>query len=372
MAYEEFLERLRQFRDRLIASPRFQRWSLSNPLTRPIARRRARAALDLTAGFVYSQVLFACLELRLFECLSESSLTLLEVSARLDLSQASASRLLTAAASLKLIERRGLDKWGLGQIGSALAGKPAALALIRHQSMLYADLIDSVALLKGKKSTNLANYWPYSEQESSPSLLAVEQVAPYSALMAASQPMVAEEVLHSYDITRYRCLLDIGGGEGVFIATAAKFAPDVKFKLFDLPAVAQRAREHLQVLQLSPRVDIFEGNFLHDPLPLGADIVTLIRIIHDHDDQSATILLKNIRSSLEIGTKILIIEAMSGIKGAEPLDAYYGFYTLAMGRGMPRRVDEIQFLLTQSGFGACRLINNALPTLTSILEATAI
>jgi hypothetical protein len=43
-----------------------------------------------------------------------------------------------------------------------------------------------------------------------------------------------------------------------------------------------------------------------------------------------------------------------------------------MGRGMPRRVDEIKLLLTQSGFGACKLIHNALPTLTSILEATAI
>lgn len=372
MAYEEFLERLYKYRDQLIASPRFQRWSLSNPLTRPIARRRARAALDLTAGFVYSQVLFSCLELKLFDCLSEGSLSLNELSARLDLSQASAARLLAAATSLDLVERRGLDKWGLGQIGAALIGNSSALALIRHQSMLYADLIDSVALLKGKKSATLADYWPYSADELTPSRLAAEQIAPYSALMAASQPMLADEVLHSYDISRYGCLLDIGGGEGVFIAAAAKFAPDLSFKLFDLPAVAERARENIKRAQLSSHVDIFGGNFLRDKLPLGADIVTLIRIIHDHDDQSAISLLKNIRSSLEVGAKLLIVEAMSGVKGAEPLDAYYGFYTLAMGRGMPRRVDEIKLLVKQSGFGACKLIHNALPTLTSILEATAI
>ncbi len=62
---------------------------------------------------------------------------------------------------------------------------------------------------------------------------------------------------------------------------------------------------------------------------------------------------------------------MSGVKGAEPLDAYYGFYTLAMGRGEPRRVDEIEALLRQTGFGGFRLLNNALPTLTSILVAKA-
>ncbi len=62
---EDWLDRLRARRDRLIADPKFQRWSLANPLTRPIARRRARAALDLTAGFVYSQALFACTQLKL-------------------------------------------------------------------------------------------------------------------------------------------------------------------------------------------------------------------------------------------------------------------------------------------------------------------
>ena len=43
------------------------------PLTRPIARRRARELFDLCAGFVYSQVLLACVRLRLFEILAEGA-----------------------------------------------------------------------------------------------------------------------------------------------------------------------------------------------------------------------------------------------------------------------------------------------------------
>ena len=57
-------------RNRFLASPRFQRWASSFPLTRPIARRRARALFDLCAGFVYSQVLQACVRLRLFDALN--------------------------------------------------------------------------------------------------------------------------------------------------------------------------------------------------------------------------------------------------------------------------------------------------------------
>ena len=64
-----WLDRCRLYRDRLIASPRVQRWALANPVTRPVAQRRARAMLDLCAGFVYSQVLFTCVRLRLFDIL---------------------------------------------------------------------------------------------------------------------------------------------------------------------------------------------------------------------------------------------------------------------------------------------------------------
>ena len=52
-------ERWFELRNRLLASPAFQSWASAFPLTRPIARRRAKAAFDLTAGFVYSQVLLA-------------------------------------------------------------------------------------------------------------------------------------------------------------------------------------------------------------------------------------------------------------------------------------------------------------------------
>jgi demethylspheroidene O-methyltransferase len=369
--FEEWRDRLRARRDRLIADPHFQRWSLANPFTRPIARRRARAALDLTAGFVYSQVLFACARLKLFDVLAAGPLTVPALAGRLGLSDAATRRLLDAAASLDLAERRGAERYGLGQLGAAFAGNRAALSLVEHQPLLYADLADPVALLKGEKRARLADYWPYSDLEQ-PTALQADAVAPYSALMAASQPMVAQEALDAYDISRHKRLMDVGGGEGVFLCAAAARAPHLQLTLLDLPAVAERARTRLDAAGLLSRTDIIGGDFLRDPLPRGADVVTLIRIVHDQDDAQALALLRNIRQALEPGATLLVIEAMSGVKGAEPLDAYYGFYTLAMGRGEPRRVEEIEALLRQAGFGGFELLGNALPTLTSILVAKAI
>jgi Dimerisation domain len=147
--------------DRLIASPRVQRWALANPVTRPVARRRARAMLDLCAGFVYSQVLFTCVRLRLFDILFKEPLTTAALAERLSLSPEATCRLLDAAVSLGLAERRGRSVYGLGQLGAALAGNRAALSLIEHQPLLYADLQDPVALLRGSpRGTGIARYWP--------------------------------------------------------------------------------------------------------------------------------------------------------------------------------------------------------------------
>lgn len=368
---EDWLEGLRARRDRLIADPTFQRWSLANPLTRPLARRRARAALDLTAGFVYSQVLFACVRLKLFDTLGGGPLTIAQIADRLALSQEAARRLLDAAASLDLAERRAGGRYGLGQLGAAFLGNRAALSLVEHQPVLYNDLADPVALLRGEKRAALADYWPYSDLEQ-PNALRADQVAPYSALMAASQPMVAQEALDAYDMTRHRRLMDVGGGEGVFLCAAARRAPDLQLALVDLPAVVARGQARFEAAGLAARAEVHGRDFLRDDLPTGADVVTLIRIVHDQDDARALALLKNIRRAVEPGATLLIIEAMSGVKGAEPLDAYYGFYTLAMGRGEPRRAEEIKALVTQAGFGECRLLANALPTLTSVLAAKAV
>ena len=369
--FSDWLEWFRERRARLIANPRAQRRALANPLLRPLARRRARAGLDLTAGFVYSQVLFACAQLKLFDLLLEAPLSTETLAERIDLTPAATRRLLNAAASLDLVEPRRGTLWGLGALGAAFAGNRASLALVEHQPLLYADLADPVALLRGGRRAALADYWPYSD-DANPRRLGAGQVAPYSALMAASQPMVAQEALDAYDVSRHKKLMDVGGGEGVFLVAAGARAPALRLTLFDLPAVAERARARFADAGLAVRTEAVGGDFLRDPLPEGADLVTLVRIVHDHDDDSALALLRNIRRSLRPGATLLVVEAMSGVPGAETLDAYYGFYTLAMGRGEPRRAEAIMALLGAAGFGDCRLLANALPSLTSIIAAQAI
>ena len=68
--------------DRLLTSPAVYRWTVSNPLTRWITRRRAQQVFDLMAGFVHTQVLLACVRLRILELVCESPRTLGELAAK--------------------------------------------------------------------------------------------------------------------------------------------------------------------------------------------------------------------------------------------------------------------------------------------------
>src|SRR6201999_3141317 len=97
---------------------------------------------------------------------------------------------------------RGQDRFGLGVLGAAILGQPGFAAMIAHHAMLYADLRDPVALLRGSSdATTIGQLWPYAGS-GAPAALSAAQVAEYSALMAASQPHVAAEVLAAWPIGR--------------------------------------------------------------------------------------------------------------------------------------------------------------------------
>jgi demethylspheroidene O-methyltransferase len=363
-------DRLAAWRDGLLASARFQRWAAAFPLTRPIARRRARELFDLCAGFVYSQVLLACVELDLFERLADGPRAPSDLARACDLPETAASRLFDAAVSLRLLSRRPDGRYALGPLGAALRGNPGVAAMVRHHRMLYADLADPLALLRGERTdTALGEYWAYAT-EARPAGSAAERVADYSELMSASQPFVAAEVLAAYSLRRHRRLLDVGGGQGTFLVAAGRRWPHLELALFDLPAVAERARQRLCEAGLDSRATVTGGDFLADALPRGADVVSLVRVVHDHDDAAAARILARAREALEPGGRLLLAEPMAGTRGAEPAgDAYFGLYLFAMRSGRPRTLQELESLLGDAGFTGIRAVRTRVPLLTRVVVA---
>lgn len=361
-------DRLLAWRDRLVSSPGFQRFAARFPLTRPVAERQSRAVFDLCAGFVYSQVLAAVVELGILPRLAERPHDTAELAAATKLEPAAMERLLRAAQALGLVSRRQGGRHGLGMKGAALLGNPGAMRMIEHHRILYRDLADPVALLRGEHTgTGLGAFWPYAAGEREET---GGTVSAYSALMADSLSLVVEDVLDAFPFVRHRRMLDIGGGTGRFAIAVTQRVPGIAATVLDLPGVIAETRERLAAEPQAARLSALAGDAIAGPIPGGADLVTLIRVLHDHDDPEAMAILRNIRAALPPGGTLLIAEPMGGIRGAEAMaDAYFGFYLLAMGSGRARRPQEIRQMLEQAGFHDIRPLRTRRPLLTSAIEA---
>jgi demethylspheroidene O-methyltransferase len=364
-----------RWRDRLLASPRFRRWAEGFWPARWIARRRAGQLFDLLAGFVYSQVLLACVRLGLFERLSrDGPKTLSQLAAVLPLPEPALDRLLQAACALRLLERRPLSRFGLGPLGAPLVGNSGLVAMIEHHEALYRDLVDPLALLRAPPGQGsggaLSGFWPYA-RAAEPAQLGAQQVAAYSKLMATSVPWVAEQLLQAYPLQRHQRLLDVGGGEGAFAACVARALPALQVQVFDLPEVAKRATSRFIREGLADRCAAAGGDFLRDALPAGFDAISLVRVLHDHDEPAVLRLLAAAHRALPVGGRLLIAEPLADAPGTPAMgDAYFGLYLWAMGSGQARSRAQLAKLLERSGFEDVRALPTAMPLHSGLIVAT--
>ncbi|MFM8865985.1 MAG: methyltransferase [Limnohabitans sp.] len=368
-------DRWRHWLQRLYASETLYRWSLSNPFTRHITRQRTRQLFDLMAGFVHSQVLLACVRLGVFEALREAPDTVAALARRSGVPEPEMQRLLLSAVSLGLLEHRSAGRLGLGPLGVPLTTHPGIAQMVEHNQLLYQDLQDPLAFLRqGQQASSarhaqpgdMARYWPYAHGD----LAAVqrpeasEQVARYSGLMAESQGFVVHEILSSYFFDEHRCVLDVGAGQGRFVTALARHAPHLQLQMFDLPPVLAQARQRIEQAGLAARVQLHPGSFIDDPLPTGADLITLVRVAHDHPDAVVRLILQKAFAALPPGGVLLIAEPMAQAADAptqHQADAYYHFYLMAMGAGRLRSVQEMTALLREAGFTAIEQVPNAMP-----------
>jgi demethylspheroidene O-methyltransferase len=358
--------------ERWMAHPGLYRLALSNPLTRWFAQRKTRQIFDLMSGFVYSQVLLSCVRLQLFSMLQEAPATLEDLARRCQMPQAALQRLLLSAVALKLLERRSGQRFGLGPLGLPIASHEGIRAMIEHNSLLYRDLAEPTAFLQDAWSGQMAAYWPYAHAATPQQAkeARAEHVDRYSALMAASQTFVLQEVLSTFAFGQYQCVLDVGAGKGRFIAELARREKQLKCQLFDLPQVLALARQNHTAQALEPMPQYHPGSFFADDLPRGADLVTLIRVAHDHPDDKLRLLLRKIYAALPVGGTLLLAEPMAQEPGeAQAGDAYFHYYLLAMGDGRLRTPTELSHMLKDTGFVHVELLPNAMPIHTRLLVA---
>lgn len=353
---------------RLAGSRRLHSVMARIPGFKHLVRAEGRALFDLVAGFVHSQALLALVELNVLHILQSGPATAVTLAPRCGLAPDKMQLLLQSGASLGLLKRQRDRRFALSVRGAAFLTVPGLEMMVRHHPVLYRDLADPVAFLRGETSPELARFWPYvfgAEGATDPATTAL-----YSGLMADSQGLVAEDTLRLVDFASVRQLLDVGGGTGAFLTAVGKKYPLCHLELFDLPVVVGDVAARLRRAGVVNPLSVYPGSFRDDPLPKGADAISLVRVLYDHADATVLHLLKSAFAALPPDGLLIVSEPMSG--GDRPdraTDSYFAFYTAAMGTGRTRSGAEIAALMQVAGFVQVKVLEGFRPFVTSVVTA---
>ncbi len=333
-----------------------------------IARSEGAAMFGLVGGFVNSQILLALVELGVLDALVQGPQPAAALARPAGLAEDRMAILLQGGAALRLLRRRRDGRFALTRRGAVLLGVPGLVGMIRHHAVFYRDLADPVALLRGGTETGLARFWPYvfgAQGATDPQV-----TADYSTLMSDTQGLVAEDTLRCADLSGVGRLMDVGGGTGAFLAAAGARYPSLELALFDLPAVVGPARARFAAAGMAGRVTILPGSFRDDPIPTGADAISLVRVLYDHTDETVAALLAAVFAALPGGGRLIISEPMSGGDRPDAItDTYFAFYTLAMGTGRTRSAARLAEMVTAAGFDAVTIRPGPRPYITGLVLA---
>jgi hypothetical protein len=186
-----------------------------------------------------------------------------------------------------------------------------------------------------------------------------DESAVFDEAMAAFTSLTAMAVAAVYDLTPFRTLVDVGGGNGALLIGLLKANPHLHGIVYDLPRTAEGAAKQITAAALTERCEAVGGDFFAS-VPAGGDAYIIKHVIHDWDDDRATQILKNCHRAMQPGTKLLIVEGVYpehidqslASQGATLNDVNM----LVVTGGRQRSADEFRSLFRNAGFELERIV----------------
>ncbi|MEV4799626.1 methyltransferase [Nonomuraea sp. NPDC049421] len=178
-------------------------------------------------------------------------------------------------------------------------------------------------------------------------LAADEQLSATFDAMMADGPDYLADALAGFDWSGVRHVADVGGGTGALLAELLHAHPGLRGTLVDLPDTVDRGRHFLAERGLDGRC-VFAGQSFFDPLPAGADVYVLRRVIHDWDDASAIRILRRCAEAAGSQGRIVMIEFQGGGDAAPAMFAEMNLRMLVLAGGRERSMDQYEALATEA------------------------
>jgi hypothetical protein len=175
--------------------------------------------------------------------------------------------------------------------------------------------------------------------------------------MTCLSKVVTPALLEAYNFAGIHTLMDVAGGHGALLGAVLNKYPEMRGILVDLPHVIEGAKRLPENQALAARCEFQSADFFAE-LPKGADAIIMKHIIHDWEDDKATLILKNCRKALagKPNAKILLVESVIP-EGNEPHPGkFIDLEMFVFPGGRERTEKEFRKLLESAGLRLTRVV----------------
>jgi hypothetical protein len=206
-------------------------------------------------------------------------------------------------------------------------------------------------------------YWDYMAQHP-------EESRRFDGSQAAGTRMEVRTLLSAYDDwAGMTTVVDLGGGNGAFLAGLLSRYRHLRGTLFDQPHVVVNAPEVLREAALTDRCQVVGGSFF-DGVPPGADVYLLKRVLWSWGGERAHELLGRVREAMREDSRLLVHEPVVYPGDSDEVGRVYDLILLAMGGGCARTEEELTALVEGAGLRIARVIRTPMFPLVEIIPAT--
>lgn len=186
--------------------------------------------------------------------------------------------------------------------------------------------------------------------------------------LAGRARIVAPALAANYPVGAARCLLDVGGGSGLYAIAFVRAHANLRAVVWDRAEVLKVAREMVERHGASQRVSLAAGDMFTSPIPSGCDLMLLSNILHDWDVPDCQKLIGRCAEALPPGGKLLIHDVFLNDALDGPLSvALYSAALFNVTEGRAYSAAEYRQMLSAAGLRPGKLIPTAVNC--GVLEA---
>lgn len=327
--------------------------------------------LQMISGFRVSRAIYVAAKLGIADLLKDGPKSSEELARLTSTHPPSLYRVIRALASVGIFAEGEQGRFTLTAIGNTLQSDVpgslrawAILVLGEEDYQAWGDLMHTVRT--GETTFDHVfgmGIFQYEAQHP-------EHAKIFDEAMANLIGVYNSAVLASYSFSSIEKLVDVGGGDGSLMVAVLQTKPKMQGMLFDLPHVAEKAKQKITEAGLSGRCEFVSGDALIS-VPSGGDAYILSRVINSFDNERAVAILQNCRRAITQKSKLLLVERVlpdrveRSMAAQGPVISDLNMMVISGGR--ERTAMEHRALLETAGF----TLTNIIPTQSevTIIEA---